>query len=172
MTAIRSNAGQLAKALRADAAGALRAVDDALHAGAARVAREARNRAPKGRSTLTNSTTQARSTLNDEISIARLGIARFQVVAQARYAVYVEDGAGPGGWPPMASILDWMQVHRITPREPGMSQESLARLIQLTIHRRGTPAQPFMQPALEDTIPVIEAEITKRLQRVIDGAAA
>lgn len=161
MTAIRSNAGQLARALRADAAGALRAVDEALHYGAAIVAREARNRAAKARTTLTNS-----------IALSRLGIARFEVEAQARYAVHVEEGAGPGGWPPLASILDWMQVRRITPRTPGMSQESLARLIQLTINRRGAPAQPFMQPALEDAIPVIEAEMTKRLQRVIDGAAA
>lgn len=161
MTAIRSNAGQLARALRADAADALRAVDEALHYGANIVARKARNRAAKARTTLTNS-----------IALARQGIARFEVMAQARYAVYVEEGAGPGGWPPTASILDWMQVRRITPRTPGMSQESLARLIQLTINRRGTPAQPFMQPALEHTIPVIEAEITKRLQRVIDGAAA
>lgn len=160
MATIRTNADQLAAALRKDAGATARVVDQVLERGAITITRAARSNAPKARTTLTNS-----------IAHQRLGAARFEVVAGARYAVHVEEGAGPGGWVPRKSLEDWMQVHRIAPRDPRMSMDSLTRLLQLSIFRHGTPAQPFFKPAVDAELPGIEKRLADRLQQVIDGGA-
>lgn len=163
MATIKTNAKQVAAAFRKDAEATVRVMDQVLERGAITIARTARSNAPKARTTLTNS-----------IAHARLAVGRFEVVAQARYAAHVEDGAGPGGWVPKASLQDWMKVHGVTPRDPSMSFDSLTKLLQRSIHAKGTPAQPFFQPAIDAEIPGIEERMATRLQAVIDrpGASA
>lgn len=134
---------------RFDQAGA--ALDKALSAGIGRVAeegaREAKRRAPKAASTLTNS-----------IRAARRSSLEYEVSAGADYAPMVERGTGlwgPAGRPsnkipPLQSLTDWIRVRRITPDDPDMDVEELALLIGRSIAARGTPKQPFMAPAYAD----------------------
>lgn len=161
MATIRTNANQLAAAFRKDAEATARVVDQVLERGAITITRNARANAPKARTTLTNS-----------IAHQRLDVARFEVVAGSRYAVHVEEGAGPGGWVPTKSMQDWMSVHGVTPRDPSMGMDSLTRLIQLSIYKRGTPAQPFFRPAVDAEIPETEKRLADRLQKVIDRSTA
>lgn len=157
---IRAKDTQLAEAFRIDSVEVARQLDVGLERGAIEITREARRNAPKARTTLTNS-----------IAHARLNVAHFEVVAQARYALAVEEGAGRGGWAPIASLLDWMKIAGVTPRDPRMTMEELAKLLQRSIHAKGTPAQPFMKPAAEAAFPGIEKRIADRLQKIIDREA-
>ncbi len=119
------------------------------------IARDARKGAPKASSVLANSISQRQvNPLTGEV---------FSVVDYARM---VEEGTGPGGWPPPRALLDWIRVRRIQPRRAGMDEEELAYLIGRSINRRGTPAQPYMQPALEDN----RARATRRFDDAIDDA--
>lgn len=162
MATIRTNATQLAAAFRKDAEATVWAVERVLERGAITIARSAQRNAPKAVGTLAKS-----------IAHQRLDVARFEVVAGSRYAVHVEEGAGPGGWVPQASLMDWIRRGLgVQPRDPRMSQESLARLIQLSIHKHGTPAQPFFRPAVDAEIPNIEKRLADRLQKVIDRSTA
>lgn len=160
---IRAKDQQLAEAFRIDSVEVARQLDIGLESGATEIAREARRNAPSSRTTLTNSIAHARVGMN---------VAHFEVVAQARYALAVEEGAGPGGWAPHASLLDWMKIAGVAPRESGMTLEGLARLIQRSIHAKGTPAQPFMAPAAEAAFPRIEQRVAERLQAIIDREAS
>lgn len=157
---IRSNAGVLAQAIAADAETSARLIDQTLERGAIEIARDARQRAPKARTTLTNS-----------IAHVRLATARYEVTAQSRYALAVEEGAGRGGWAPKASLLDWMHIAGVRPRTAGMTMERLADLLQLSIYERGTPAQPFMAPAADAAFPRIESRLSERLQQLVDNRA-
>lgn len=158
---MRSNADLVAAALRKDAQATVRVVDQVLERGAIAMVNGARARAPK-----------ARSTLTDSIKQQRLDVARFEVYAGASYAVHVEEGAGPGGWVPRASLANWMQAAKVTPRDPRMSADSLTRLLQLLIYRNGTPAQPFFRPAVEAEVPAIDKLLADRLQKVIGRSTA
>jgi len=158
---IKTNADVLAKALQADADTTARLVDQTLERGAIEIARDARSRTPKARTTLTNS-----------IQHVRLGVARFEVTAQARYALAVEEGSTRGGWVPKASLLDWMHIAGVRPRTAGMTMDGLAKLLQLSIFVRGTPKQPFLMPAAEAAFPRIEARLNERLQGLIERRAA
>jgi len=48
-----------------------------------------------------------------------------------------KDGAAKGSPTVKESILEWIKIKGITPREPNMSQETLAFLISRSIHRKG-----------------------------------
>ncbi|MBU2979010.1 HK97-gp10 family putative phage morphogenesis protein [Alteromonas sp. C1M14] len=101
-------------------------------------AREAKRAAPKADSTLTN------SIQNKQVSLSHQ-----QIVAGAHYARYVEEGTKRGGWVPDKTLMDWISVKNITPRDSDMSLEELVYLIQTKIFYNGTPAQPYMKPAAE-----------------------
>jgi len=101
-------------------------------------AREAKRHTPKAESTLTNS-----------IRTKQQSASHHQIVADTHYAKYVEEGTGRGGWVPDQTMMDWLDVKGITPDDEDMSIEQLVYLIQTKIFYNGTPAQPFMKPALE-----------------------
>lgn len=132
-------------------------VDRAIGRGAQEVAVEARGGAPK-----------AFSTLAQSILVRREGQADYSVIAGARYARYVEKGTGPGGKPPLQALRDWIRIKRIEPADPTMDREQLAHLLQRSIAKRGTRAQPFMQPALEAKLPrireLLEQAVTRGLR--------
>lgn len=117
------------------------------------MAREARRRAPKAFSTLTQ-------------SIAAVQPSPFEglVVAGVDYARAVEQGTGPSGrQPPVRNILDWLKVRRLVADDPAMTQEDLAYVIARAIARKGTPAQPFMVPAFESNRARAEARIDQAI---------
>lgn len=71
------------------------------------------------------------------------------VIAGSAHAAFVEYGTGPGGFPPLAEMEDWVRLEGITPRGEGVSSDDLPFLIARAIARRGTPAQPAARPAFD-----------------------
>lgn len=127
------------EALRRAPATMSRHVGKGLLRGGIEIARLARRKAPKALSTLTQSINQQ-----------RVSNFRVDVVAAMNYATAVEEGAKPGGWVPTESLLAWIRVRQIKPRREGMDVNDLAYLIQQKIFRKGTKAQPFMEPARKE----------------------
>lgn len=110
----------------------------ALERGAQEVAREARGRAPKAFSTLTNS-----------IRAMRENDLHWTVAPGVNYGTWVE-----GGRMPMRrtgtrnGLLEWIKLKIL----PGGSEKEIDRLgyvIARAIGRRGIEPKPFMQPAFE-----------------------
>lgn len=122
-----------------------REVDRKMARAAMEVAREERRLAPKAHSTLTQSITHRRLRPMD-----------YAITAGVNYALAVEKGTGPGGSPPTQTLMDWIRVKGITPRE-GTSLRGLAFLIGRSIRRKGTKAQPFAEPALKSMTPRVLA---------------
>lgn len=102
------------------------------------VAREARSRAPEAFGTLRQS---IRSRLRPGAAL------EVEVAPGVQYAAYVEEGTGRGGSPSIQGLIAWIRRKRIEPRTPGMSEEDLAYVIARAIRARGTPKQPFLEPA-------------------------
>lgn len=137
----------------------LRELDRSLARGAKEIARDARDRAPKATSGLTQS-----------ILATRIGQADHVVQATAGHARAVEQGRRPGPMPPVQSIEDWMKARRIgssDPRERRRSAFAIAR----AIGRRGTRAQPFMRPALEENRSRLDQLMREGTARAIDKVA-
>jgi hypothetical protein len=115
------------------------------------IARSARRHASKAFSTLTQSIKQQ---MIDPLT--------GEVAPHVDYSEMVETGTGPGGHPTDESILRWLQVKHISPRDPTMTEQDLAFVIARSIAHKGTPEQPYMAPAL--------AENKDRAARRIDAA--
>ncbi|MEN8129838.1 MAG: hypothetical protein ABFS45_06510 [Pseudomonadota bacterium] len=106
---------------------------------AERVNKEERSQAPKGVSGLVNS-----------IQTHIISPLERSVGPTVNYARAVEEGTSGGGTPPpVGNLLEWIRVKRITPRNPAMSDETLARVISKSIGRQGTPANPFRKRTVE-----------------------
>ena len=109
-------------------------VGDAIGRGAEEVAREAKRRAPKAFSTLTNS-----------ILPVKIDDLHWQVRTGTNYARSVEEGRAPGRMPG-AGLTEWVKF------KTGLQGKELDRrtfIIARAIGRRGIKAQPYMQPALD-----------------------
>jgi len=105
-----------------------------LSRGASEVARVAKDRAPKGFTTLTLT---IRSKLDPFPALSGRVMAGGKpknppegAPSFVSYARYVEEGTEPGGVPPGESLRAWIKVKRIEPRTPGMDQDDLIFLIQ------------------------------------------
>ena len=77
-------------------------------------------------------------------------------IAMADYGKYVENGRGPGKFPPPDKIREWIEIKPVS-IQPGMngrtpSIEQLTFLISRKIANEGTEAQPFFEPAKEQAI--------------------
>ena len=119
------------------------------------MSRDARADAPKAHSHLTNA-----------ITVRRPDPLTGEVVAATDYARMAEEGTGSGGYPPLQTMLDWLSVKGIEPRDPDMDQRDLAFTIARQIAISGTPAQPFLEPALENN----KAKAQRRINAAIDAA--
>lgn len=122
-----------------------RAVDPKVRRAAIELSRDARRRAPKAFSTLTQSIIYRRRRAMD-----------YEVTAGMNYSRAVEEGTGPGGTPSWQTMVDWIRVKRIKPRDPSLTEADLTFLIIQAIHKRGTKAQPYMEPAFKALRPRIE----------------
>lgn len=100
------------------------------------LARAARGHAPKATSNLVNS-----------IYPDKLAAMDYLIGPHVIHGYYVEVGTRGGGkMPPVQSILDWLKVKGVRALDGGEPVDAawaMARRIQ----ERGTPAQPFMEPA-------------------------
>lgn len=112
------------------------AIDRAVSRGAQEVLRQARRDAPKAFTTLTNSG-----------NVWRHGEADYSPYFGVSYASYVEEGTKGGGWPSDPTIREWIRIHGLTPRTPGVTAEDLPFLIRRKIGTKGIKAQPYLRPA-------------------------
>lgn len=128
-----------------------RNVHQALSRGAQEFAREARRRAPKAFSTLTNS-----------ILATEVGEMWFRVTAGTNYAKWVEEGRKPGRMPGTAKgLMEWVR------QKTGLTGKDLDRrtfLIARAIGRKGIKAQPFIAPTA--------AAMDSRIRALVKGATA
>lgn len=146
---------ELQRAIRHSPAILAKHIDRAVDRIAQEMAVLARIGAPKAHSILTNS-----------ITVRRPDKLTGEVVTGSAYARLVEQGTGPGGWPPQQTMLDWIRVHGIQPNDPEMDQQDLAYVMSRSIARKGTPAQPFMAPAFEQK----KARAGQLLDQAVDKA--
>lgn len=130
-------------------------VQRALRAFTQEAARQMKRDAPKANSLLTNS-----------IQATPTGPLEFSVGPTVRYSRYVEDGTLGGGWPPDEALRRWIRRKRIRPRVPTMNEDDLVYVIGRAIHRRGTPAQPFVEPIAESPF------FRQRAQALVEGGLA
>lgn len=146
---------RLARALREAPEDITRELDRAIGRGALQVSRTARRLAPKATSLLTNS-----------IGVSRPGRLEALISPAVDYAAAVEEGTGPGGNPPHRSIVDWLTAGNsgISPRNPGDDVDDLAWRIIHKIRREGTPAQPFMGPAVEQE----QGDVLRRMDAAVE----
>lgn len=114
----------------------LRHIGRGLHRGALEIEREARANAPKAETTLTQS-----------IGLLQKSALFYVIGPKVNYGAVVEYRTNAGGVAPVQSILDWIRVKGISPDKPQDSDEDLAFIISRSIAKKGTEAQPYMQPA-------------------------
>jgi len=132
-----------------------RHVGDALERGAQEVAREARSKAPKLFSTLTNS-----------ILPMRVGKLHYRVSTDMNYARPVEEGRLPGSMPGMG-LTEWVRFRT------GLQGRELDRttfVIARAIARRGIAPQPYMKPAADEkrsrVIELVRAAVAQGVREV------
>ena len=120
------------------------------------IARSAREKAPKAFTTLTQS-------INDVMVSAYEGL----IAPTVDYAQAVEEGTDGGAMPPVQNILDWIRVRNIEPNDSEMDQEDLAFTVARSLAHRGTPEQPYMEPALEDNRDRAERRYNEAIERAL-----
>lgn len=154
-----NNDTRLALALKRAPKELVRGVAKAVKRGGNIGAREAKREAPKAESTLTNS-----------IRAQQLTQLHTQIHTSTHYDGYVHEGTEKGGWVPLDTMLEWVRVKKIKPRNPKYDQRDLVYLIRRKIYEQGTPPNPFMQRAQKTTEPlfnqVVNDNIDKALARV------
>ena len=82
------------------------------------------------------------------------------------YWIYVEEGRGPGKFPPPDAILNWINVKNIMPHEINgklPSEQSLAFLIGRKIAEEGTRGTHDMEDAKRDVISKYETILSEAL---------
>ena len=89
----------------------------------------------------------------------RLAPLRAVISANAHYAPYVEFGTRPH-WPPLSAMQPWARRHGFPGGQRG------AFLVARAIARHGTRPQPFMAPALHQSIPDIERFLEELAQDI------
>ena len=162
MMELTFNGKVLQQALLQGADVLVRYMDKAIDRTVQEMARAARRNAPKAFSTLTQSIRPLRPNRLEGI-----------VAPGVDYAQLVEEGTGSNpGFPPTDTIEDWIKVKNITPNDPSMSTRDLAYVMARSIALKGTPAQPFMQPAFDDNKARAERRFNKALRDAIKEIGA
>lgn len=84
------------------------------------------------------------------------------------YWIYVENGRGPGKFPPIDKILEWVRIKPVIPYSDSRgrlpTEESLAFLIARKISREGTEPKRV----LAETITELNSIYLPKLQRALD----
>jgi len=114
-----------------------RNIDERLSRGAEEVARDAKGNAPKAFSNLVNT-----------IRAERIEAMHYQVSEGMNYGRAVEEGSAPH-FPNPDNLRPW--VERVLGLRDKPARDA-AFLIARAISRRGTRAQPYMQPAAEGKV--------------------
>lgn len=113
----------------------------------------------------TNATRQLYDTLE---KIVEVGEDFYKVsVSLADYWRYVEEGTGPRHlpdarpqyWPRIEPLKDWVQAKPGVPKD-----DAFAYAVRGKIHASGTTAQPFLKPAVDETLARFEMMIGEAIQ--------
>lgn len=99
-------------------------------------------------------TTLRQSILPGDISVSRSTV-EAKVVANIHYAAYVEFGTRPH-FPPVEALKEWAKKK--------LGDENLAFPVARAIGSRGTPAQPFMGPAILKNQAAFRKEVLKAIK--------
>lgn len=107
---------------------------------------------------LANNGTNASGELSRSLEkIIEIGEDNYSVkISLEDYWYYVENGRGPGKFPPPPAIRNWIEIKPVNPL-PGANGkvptvEQLTFLISRKIAQEGTSPQPFFEPAKEQAI--------------------
>lgn len=120
-----------------------------------------------------NNTNASRELYDSFEKIIEIGEDYYSVkISLADYWTYVENGRGPGKFPPPPAIREWIEVKPVTPT-PGIngktpSVEQLTFLISRKIANEGTSPQPFFEPAKEEAIRQFKDEIDQAISKDVD----
>lgn len=94
-------------------------------------------------------------------------------ISLADYWQYLENGRGPGKFPPVDKIKEWIEVKPVnpTPLSNGKtpSVEQLSFLIGRKIANEGTEGKPFFEPAKEQTIREFEDKINQAIEEDVSN---
>ena len=94
-------------------------------------------------------------------------------ISLADYWQYLEKGRGPGKFPPVDKIKEWIEVKPVnpTPLSNGKtpSVEQLSFLISRKIANEGTEGKPFFEPAKEQTIREFEDKINQAIEEDVSN---
>lgn len=94
-------------------------------------------------------------------------------ISLADYWQYLEKGRGPGKFPPVDKIKEWIEVKPVnpTPLSNGKtpSVEQLSFLISRKIANEGTEGKPFFEPAKEQTIREFEDKINEAIDEDVSN---
>lgn len=94
-------------------------------------------------------------------------------ISLADYWQHLEKGRGPGKFPPVDKIKEWIEVKPInpTPLSNGKtpSVEQLSFLISRKIANEGTEGKPFFEPAKEQTIREFEDKINQAVEEDVSN---
>ena len=127
------------------------------------------------RDNLRNNNTHASGELDQSLEkIVEIGEDSFSVkISMADYWYYVENGRGPGKFPPPPAIRSWIEVKPVTPYPDSQGRiptvDQLTFLISRKISREGTSAQPFFEPAKEQAIREFSQAIDDAIAADIDA---
>ena len=121
------------------------------------------------RQNLDQNGTNASHNLYDSFEkIIEIGEDWFSVkISMADYGKYVENGRGPGRFPPIDKIKEWIEIKPVQ-IQPGMNGkyptiDQLSFLIARKIANEGTEAQPFFEPAKQEAIMRFELAIDQAI---------
>ena len=94
-------------------------------------------------------------------------------ISLADYWQFLENGRGPGKFPPVDKIKEWIEVKPVnpTPLSNGKtpSVEQLSFLISRKIANEGTEGKPFFEPAKEQTIRDFEDKINQAIDEDVSN---
>lgn len=94
-------------------------------------------------------------------------------ISLADYWQHLENGRGPGKFPPVDKIKEWIEVKPVnpTPLSNGKtpSVEQLSFLIGRKIANEGTEGKPFFEPAKEQTIREFEDKINQAIEEDVSN---
>lgn len=106
--------------------------------------------------------------------VIEIGEDYFKVsISLADYWQHLEKGRGPGKFPPVDKIKEWIEVKPVnpTPLSNGKtpSVEQLSFLIGRKIANEGTEGKPFFEPAKEQTIREFEDKINQAIEEDVSN---
>jgi len=84
------------------------------------------------------------SSITHELDARSLTTITGRVGPTVRYGLWVERGRRPGKAPPIEAIAGWARRHGVNPF-----------VVARAIARRGTRAQPFVEPSLQRNLPAL-----------------